>query len=143
MGSYRIEIREEIPAEQDRVFALFADHGRFGRMLGVPVKRVHESDGDDPNGVGSVRRIGIAGPLALEETITGFEPDEAIDYAVTSRTLIRNHQGSIRFADSGNGSTHLRYLIQFDEVVPFTGRLIRETLEKGIRKGIGRAHRLL
>lgn len=143
MGTYRIEIREEIPAERDRVFALFADHGRFGRMLGVPVKRVRDSDGDDPNGVGSVRRIGIAGPLAFEETIMRFEPDEAIDYAVTSRTLIRNHQGSIRFADSGNGSTHIHYSIQFDEVVPLTGRVIRAALETGIHKGIRRAHRLL
>ena len=143
MGRYRIEIREEIPAERDRVFALFADHGRFGRMLGVPVKRVRDGEGEDLNGVGSVRRIGIAGPLALEETIMGFEPDEAIDYAVTSRTLIRNHQGSIRFADSGNGGTHVHYTIQFDDVIPFTGRLVREALETGIRKGIRRAHRLL
>ncbi|MGM0450769.1 MAG: SRPBCC family protein, partial [Pseudomonadota bacterium] len=120
MGTYRIEIREEIPAQRDRVFALFADHGRFGRMLGVPVKRVRDSDGEDPNGVGSVRRIGIAGPLALEETITRCEPDEAIDYAITSRTLVRDHQGSIRFADSGNGGTHIHYTIQFDDVIPFT-----------------------
>lgn len=142
MATYRIRLQEEVPAQRDRVFALFADHGRFGRMLGVPVKRVRDGD-DDLNGVGSVRRIGIGGPLGLEETITRFEPDEAIDYEVTSRTLIRNHQGSIRFADSGNGGTHLDYTIEFDEVIPFTGRVIRETLEKGIRQGIRRAHRLL
>ncbi|HAC26949.1 MAG TPA: SRPBCC family protein, partial [Marinobacter hydrocarbonoclasticus] len=51
-----------------------ADHHRFGKLVGAPVKRIKDSDQADPNGIGSVRKIGI-GPLSLEETVLGFEPD--------------------------------------------------------------------
>ncbi len=141
MAMYTIEIDETFDVPRNRVFALFADHGRFGKLLGAPVKRIQDSDQADPNGTGSVRKIGI-GPLSLEETVIGFEPDSLIEYAITSMSPIRNHMGRIRFEDVGEGGTRVNYTITFEDIVPFTGKVVSAALEQGIRKGIKRVPKL-
>ncbi|PAV24715.1 MxaD family protein [Tamilnaduibacter salinus] len=142
MASYRIEIQEIIPVARDKAFAVFADHRRFGKLLGAPVRRIKESDQADPNGVGSVRRIGV-GPIGLEEEILTFEPDSLIEYTLTSVSPIRNHFGRIRFEDHTDGQTRINYTITFDDVVPYTGKLVASTLENGLRKGIRRLPKLI
>lgn len=141
MATYTIEIDQTFNVPRSRVFALFADHGRFGKLLGAPVKRIRDSDQADPNGLGSIRRIGI-GPIGLEETIVAFEPDSLIEYTITSMSPIRNHLGRIRFDEVGEGKTRLNYTITFDDVVPLTGKVVKAALEQGIRKGIQRVPQL-
>ncbi|MBC7183155.1 MAG: SRPBCC family protein, partial [Marinobacter sp.] len=121
--------------------ALFADHHRFGKLLGAPVKRIKDSDQADPNGTGSVRKIGI-GPVALEETVTSFEPDSLIEYTITSMSPIRNHLGRIRFEDTPEGHTRVNYTITFEDIIPFTGKVVSSALEQGIRRGIKRIPQL-
>ncbi|WP_166258478.1 SRPBCC family protein [Marinobacter salicampi] len=141
MASYTIDIDETYSVSRPRAFALFADHRRFGKLLGAPVKRVKDSQQADPNGLGSVRKIGL-GPIGLEETIIRFEPDELIEYSITSISPLRNHLGRIRFTDAPGGRTTINYSIRFDDIVPFTGKLVHMALEKGIRKGMRRVPEL-
>lgn len=141
MAMYTIEIDETFDVPRRKVFALFADHHRFGKLLGAPVKRIKDSDQADPNGIGSVRKIGI-GPIGLEETVLNFEPDSLIEYAITSLSPIRNHHGRIRFEDTPDGRTRLNYTITFEDVVPFTGKVVSTALEQGIRRGIRRVPQL-
>ena len=138
---YTIEIDETFDVPRRRVFALFADHNRFGKLLGAPVKRIKDSDQADPNGIGSVRKIGI-GPVGLEETVTSFEPDSLIEYTITSMSPIRNHLGRIRFEDTPEGHTRVNYTITFEDIVPFTGKVVSSALEQGIRRGIKRVPQL-
>ncbi|MDX1457818.1 MAG: SRPBCC family protein [Marinobacter sp.] len=137
---YTIEIDETFDVPRGKVFALFADHDRFGKLLGAPAKRIKDSDQADPNGLGSVRKIGI-GPIGLEETVVGFEPDSLIEYTITSTSPLKNHMGRIRFEDTADGKTRVNYTITFDDIVPFTGKVIQAALEQGIRKGIKRVPR--
>ena len=141
MATYTIQIEETFDVPRERVFALFADHKRFGDMLGAPVKRIKDSEQADPNGLGSVRKIGI-GLFALEETVTGFEPDSLIEYTITSLSPLRHHQGRIRFAEINEGRTRVNYTISFEEIIPFTGALIHSALEKALRRGIKRVPKL-
>lgn len=141
MAMYTIEIDETFNVPRRKVFALFADHHRFGKLLGAPVKRIKDSDQADPNGIGSVRKIGI-GPVSLEETVTIFEPDSLIEYTITSMSPIRNHLGRIRFEDTPEGHTRVNYTITFEDFVPFTGKMVSTALEKGIRRGIKRVPQL-
>lgn len=134
---YTIEIDETFDVPRNRVFALFADHNRIGKVLGAPIKRIKDSDQADPNGIGSVRKIGI-GPVGLEETILNFEPNSLIEYTVTSMSPIKNHLGRIRFEDTPEGHTRINYTITFEDVVPLTGKIVRTALEQGIRRGIKR-----
>ncbi|WP_111497561.1 MULTISPECIES: SRPBCC family protein [Marinobacter] len=140
MASYTIEIQEQYDLPRERVFKLFADHNRIGGILGAPVKRIKDSDQADPNGLGSVRKVGI-GPIGLEETIIAFEPDSLIEYTVTSISPIRNHLGRLRFDDL-NGQTVVNYTIRFDDLVPFSGRVISAGLEQAIRRGMKKVPRL-
>ncbi|OZB15900.1 MAG: MxaD family protein [Marinobacter sp. 34-60-7] len=135
MATYTIEINDTFDIPRRRVFALFADHQRFGKLLGAPVKRVKDSLQADPNGIGSVRKIGI-GPLGLEETVLNFEPDTLIEYAITSLSPVRNHMGRIRFQDTQEGQTRVSYTITFEDVVPFSGKLVSAALEQALRRGM-------
>lgn len=135
MAKYSIDIDETINLPRNRVFAVFADHASFGKMLGAPIRRIRDSQEADPNGLGSVRKIGI-GPIGLEETIINFEPDSLIEYTITSVSPISNHLGRIRFSDAGDNATRVHYTISFDDKVPFLGKLVAPALETGIRKGI-------
>ncbi|WP_336366365.1 SRPBCC family protein [Marinobacter sp. C2H3] len=141
MAQYHIEITETFDVPRQRVFDLFADHHRFGKLLGAPVKRIRDSDQADPNGVGSVRRIGI-GPIGLEETVLHFEPGSLIEYTITSRSPIRHHVGRIRFDDTPDGQTRVHYTIRFEDIVPLTGKLVSSALEQGLRRGIRRVPEL-
>ncbi|MFB2704178.1 MULTISPECIES: SRPBCC family protein [Marinobacter] len=141
MAMYTIEISETFNVPRKKVFALFADHQRFGKMLGAPVKRIKDSDQADPNGLGSVRKIGI-GPLSLEETVLNFEPETLIEYAITSMSPIKNHLGRIRFSDTPDGQTQLNYTITFEDIVPFSGKVVSVALEQGLRRGIKRVPKL-
>lgn len=141
MATHTIEIDETFDVPRDRIFALFADHERFGKLLGAPVKRIRDSDQADPNGVGSIRKIGI-GPIGLKETVITFEPGSLIEYTVTSMSPIRNHLGRIRFEDAADGRTRVLYTISFEDIVPYTGKLLSLALGQGIRKGIRRVPQL-
>lgn len=135
MASYNINIDETINLPRNRVFAVFADHTRFGKMLGAPVKRIRDSQDADPNGQGSVRKIGI-GPIGAKETIITFKPDSLIEYKIIGVSPIANHFGRISFSDAGDKATRVQYTITFDDKVPFLGKLLAPVLETGIRKGI-------
>ncbi len=137
MASYTIDIEETFDLPREKVFAVFADHETFGKLLGAPVKRVRESDQADPNGIGSVRKVGI-GPLSIEETVVGFEPESLIEYTITSTSPLRHHMGRIRFDQDVNGHSRVTYTITFEDVLPFTGVVIQKALEQAIRKGIKR-----
>ncbi len=137
---YSIDINETIDAPRARVFALLADHEQFGKLLGVPVRRIKDSDQADPNGVGSVRKIGI-GPLGVNETVLRFEPDTVIEYTITSLSPIRHHRGRIRFYDTPDGQTRVHYTISFDDIIPFSGKLLRAGLDRALRRGIRRVPR--
>ncbi|MDI9246040.1 SRPBCC family protein [Marinobacter sp. CHS3-4] len=137
MASYTIEIKDTFDLPREQVFAVFADHETFGKLLGAPIKRVRDSDQADPNGIGSVRKIGI-GPLGIEETVVGFEPESLIEYTITSASPLRHHMGRIRFDNDSNGHARVRYTITFEDLVPFTGGLIQKALEQAIRKGVQR-----
>ncbi|WP_298450073.1 SRPBCC family protein [uncultured Marinobacter sp.] len=141
MATHTFEIDETFNVPRSKVFALFADHQSFGKLLGAPVKRIKNSDQADPNGLGSVRKIGI-GPIGLEETVTSFEPDILIEYTITSMSPIRNHLGRIRFEDTPEGHTRVRYRITFEDRVPYTGKLVSTSLERAIRQGMKKVPRL-
>lgn len=137
---YSIDINETIAVPRARVFALLADHEQFGKLLGAPVRRIKDSDQADPNGVGSVRKIGF-GPIGVKETVLRFEPDKVIEYAITSLSPIRNHRGRIRFSDTPEGQTRVHYTIVFEDIIPLSGKLLRAGLEQALRRGIRRIPR--
>lgn len=137
MASHKIEIDETFDVPRHQVFALFADHQSFGKLLGAPVKRIRDSDQADPNGVGSVRKIGI-GPIGVEETITSFEPETLIEYTIISLSPLKNHFGRIRFDSPSETTTRVHYTVYFEDAIPLTGALVRSALNQALKRGMRR-----
>lgn len=141
MPNQRVRFQREYEAPPRQVFALFADHERFGKLLGAPCKRIKNApDGDDPNGVGSVRRV-ANGPAAFEETVLVCEPPKLIEYTVTRGGPIKNHRGRIEFNTTANNGTRVTYTIEFDPRVPLTATAINLMLNKVIGRAMNRVPR--
>lgn len=142
MANHRIEVDETFDAPRHQVFALFADHQNFGRLLGAPVRRIRDSDQADPNGVGSVRRIGV-GPVGVEQTITSFEPETLIEYTIISLSPLRNHFGRIRFDSPTETTTRVNYTVYFEDVIPLTGAVVHSVLDQALKRTMRRVRIML
>lgn len=133
---HRIELSHPSRLPVDQLFDALADHNRLGKVFAAPVRRIREGDAH-VNGVGSVRKIGV-GPLAIEETVTAFEPERSIDYRITRGGFpIRDHRGHIEFASDSSGS-RVDWTIEFGSHVPGAGMVLAFLLEHAIRKGLKR-----
>ena len=134
MSISTIKMKQTFNAPLSTVFAKLSDHEAFGKICGIKITRtVDGADGE--NGLGSVRRINI-GPLpSFEETITGFTPNEFIQYKITKGSPIKNHVGELRFSEDG-GQTTLEYNIELESKIPLTTGIIKRSLEQGISKGL-------
>lgn len=128
MPKHEIRLTARVDAPVEKVFAFFADHEKFATLFGSRCERVKEGQ-DEPNGLGSVRRLG-PGPLSFDETIVAFDKNRRIDYQITRGSPLKNHIGQIRFSNEG-GITEIDYVIRYDVKIPCTGRLIRRILSSG------------
>ena len=138
MPQQTVRFEQFFAAPRDRVFAWFADHEKFGRIWPGKTRRIHESaDPREPNGLGSIREI-RSGGLVFEETITGFDVPERIEYRITKGGPIKNHRGLLLFS-AVEGGTKLDYTIEFDPKVPLTGGLIASVLCTSWHRGVSRA----
>ncbi len=136
MAIQTIHIAQGFDAPVAEVFSVLSDHERFGQLIGVTMKRTKEG-ADGANGLGSVRSVHI-GPLpSFDETITRFEENALIEYKITRGSPIKNHVGTLRFAER-DGRTHLDYTIELESKIPFTTGVIKTALASGISKGLRR-----
>jgi hypothetical protein len=136
MSQQSILMHFEFTKPINEVFSELSDHERFGELCGINMKRI--KDGSDAvNGLGSVRKISI-GPLPpFEETITGYQENQFIEYKITKGSPIKNHVGTLNFSETKTGCV-LDYEIKLESKIPFTTGIIKGALKQGISKGIGK-----
>ncbi len=142
MKKQHIDLVQEFKAPVNTVFSELTDHVKFGKLLKAKITRTVDGQGEDPNGLGSVRKITPV-PLAdFEETVVTFKPNELMEYAVSQGSPIKNHIGRMEFSvikeGDGRESTLLRYTIVFEPKlpIPFWGGLLKKAIETPIRKGL-------
>jgi uncharacterized protein YndB with AHSA1/START domain len=133
----RVEIDRDFDLPVGRVFAYLSEHENLGPLFGARVSRVRDGD-EARNGVGSVRRLRV-GPLpGFEETVTGYVPDERIEYRITRGGPLRDHHGTMSFRPSGAG-THLHCVIEFGAALPGVDRAAAAALYRSIPRGLDQA----
>ena len=139
MGQQHIKITQLFNAPVDTIFSLLSDHEAFGKVLNAKIKRVVDSQGENKNGLGAVRRVNAFPAPAFEETVIAFEPNQLIAYAVSKGSPIKNHQGRMEFFHE-QGKTRLIYTIDFEPKLPFLffGPVIKKAIEKSMRDGLKR-----
>ena len=136
MSQHRIVVSHLFSQPVDEVYALLSDHNRLSKLFLIPVRRIQDGQ-DTPNGVGSVRRLGL-GPVAVEETVTAAEPNAFIEYRITRNGgPIQNHQGRVDFIPQADG-TEVTWTIEFEAPAAVIGTGIRAVLENGVRQGLKR-----
>ena len=137
MGKQNIIIRLSFNAPVETIFNILTDHEAFGQVINARIKRVVDSQGENKNGVGSVRRISAFPAPAFEETVVTFEPNQLMEYVISKGSPIKNHKGRMEFSDD-QGQTRLNYAIDFEPKLPFLplGSIIKKAIEKPIRDGL-------
>ena len=131
-----IELIQDSPRPVHEMFSMLADHNKLSQVVGIPVRRIQDGEGD-VNGVASVRRLGF--PLGIEETVTAFEPGRTIGYRISKGGFpIRNHRGRIDFASASGGGSRVTWTIEFDSALPLAGPMVKFLLSKAIGSGLKR-----
>ena len=139
MSVQHIKITQLFNAPVDTIFGLLTDHEAFGRIINANMKRVVDSQGENKNGLGSVRRNIVLPGFAFEETVVAFEPNRLMEYIISKGSPIKNHRGRMEFSHD-QGMTQLNYTIDFEPKLPFLffGSVIKMAVEKAIGDGLKR-----
>ena len=92
---HAIQIKKEFNAPVAQVFELLSKHATYNIAFApMQVVRIKDStDPERPDGVGSVRRMGIGPIKPLQEQITLLEPNQRIEYKIIKNPLVKHHLG--------------------------------------------------
>jgi polyketide cyclase/dehydrase/lipid transport protein len=111
-------INRTINAPADRVFDVLTDHRNYASITPMRVSTLEKEGEPDPNGVGAVRKLGLAGPPIVEEVV-GYEKPTFFSYKVLSGLPVKEQLGEVRLRDVG-GRTELSYTVSFTSKLPRT-----------------------
>lgn len=100
-----IQVKKEFPASVAQVFDLLSKHATYNIAFApLQVERIKDSaDAERPDGVGSVRSMGIGPVKPLKEQITLLEENQRIEYKIVKNPLIKHHLGIIEFEEKRGG----------------------------------------
>jgi len=135
MAKQYIDIMQVFKAPVETVFTELTDHEKFGKLLKADIKRIVDGEGGYINGLGSVRKITPLPLAGFEETVITFEPNQVMEYVISKGSPLKNHKGRMEFSKV-DGSTRLRYTIEFESKLPFIGGLLKAAVEMPIKKGL-------
>ncbi|AOA57970.1 SRPBCC family protein [Acinetobacter larvae] len=136
----RITVKKTFAAPIGQVFALCSQHANYNIAF-APVQVVRTRIGEDPqqpDGVGSIRRLGYGFLKPLQEQITVFEQDQLIQYRIIKNPLIQHHLGSIAFVAIDDTQTEVTYQIELQMTLPFGTKLVLAQLCRAIKLGLSR-----
>ncbi|QIO08631.1 SRPBCC family protein [Acinetobacter lanii] len=132
-----MQVKQEFNAPLETVFELLSKHATYSQVF-APVQVVRIKDAADPqrpDGVGSVRKMGIGPVKPLQEQITLLEVNERIEYQIIKNPLVKHHLGIIEFKAIDANKTLVTYTIELQARAPFVSKLILAQLKLAITLG--------
>lgn len=132
-----INVQQHFTQSPEQVFAVLGTHAGLGVCFApLQVTRIQDSaDTHHPDGVGSVRKMGIGSVTPLYEQVTEYEPNKFVEYVLINNPLIKHHVGRLIFTPEGSG-TLLNYTIELEGKIPGSGTVILAGLKVGIQQGL-------
>lgn len=132
-----IQVKQEFNAPLETVFELLSKHATYNQVFApVQVERIKDAaDPQRPDGVGSVRKMGIGPVKPLQEQITLLDVNERIEYQIIKNPLIKHHLGMIEFKAIDANKTLVTYTIELQARAPFVSKLILAQLKLAITLG--------
>ena len=133
-----IQIKKEFNAPIDQVFELLAKHATYNLVFApVQLRRIKDSsDPERPDGLGSIRRVGLGSIKLLQEEITRLDVNQRIEYKIVKSPLIKHHLGIIEFQKIAENRTLVTYTIELQTRLPFVGKMILAQLKQAIKLGL-------
>ena len=135
-----IQIKKEFNAPIETVFELLSKHATYNIAFApIQVVRVKDStDPERPDGVGSVRRLGLGTIKPLQEEITLLTPNQRIEYKIINNPLVKHQLGIIEFQPVDENKTLVTYTIEFQARAPFVSKLVLAQLKSAIKLGFSK-----
>lgn len=142
--TYHLTRRSRAPREF--LWALLADGRTWKDWAGVRRSILEREGAGDPNGVGSIRRLGYPPLAGSREQVVAHEPPSHLGYVILTGMLpVRNYRSDLRLEETSDGGTVITWQGSFDPIVPGTERImetaIRKTLERFARLAARHAER--
>src|SRR3954447_27005801 len=114
MSHHVIEASAYSNASRDAVWALVRDIGTWQDWGTWSSTTIHEpAPGDDPQGVGVVRRLRQA-PGTNPERVTELVPGERLGYELVEGLPFDNYRAAVSLADAPGGGTEITWRAEFD-----------------------------
>ena len=126
-----ITITQEFNTSLESIFELLSKHATYNQVFApIQVVRIKDSaDPQRPDGVGSVRKMGLGPVKPIQEEITVVEVNQRIEYKIIKNPLIKHHLGIIQF------KALVIYTIELQARAPFVSKLILAQLKLAITLG--------
>lgn len=134
----RLTLEQSLPAPPSVVWLFLTDPARMNAWSLARVDPVSPGDGEDPGGVGALRRITIHAPgrdVSFEEVIEHADPVRRLVYRVVRGLPIRAHRGEITLQGEG-ARTRLRWDVSFELLVPGADLAARVVLQGQLRRSL-------
>ena len=132
----RLVFDQDFTLPIERVYDYLAEHEHL-QVLFAPIKVERLNDGTDSrNGVGSARKLSLAGQLPFVETVTEAIPNERIAYKITKGSPLKNHSGVMQFTSLPSGGSHLHYVIEFGSKIPGVDIVIGKAIARSVSAGL-------
>ena len=130
MSHHVIEASAHSNASREAVWALVRDIETWQDWGTWSSTTVHQpAPGDDPQGVGVVRRLRQA-PVTNLERVTELVPNERLSYELVEGLPFENYRASVQLADGAGGGTDITWRAEFDVTAKLRGNVSRKLLER-------------
>lgn len=111
--------KRQIAAPPETVFDLLTNHRGYTELTPVRKVEIEREGSPDPNGVGAIRSLSLAGPPMREEVIE-FERPTRFAYKLLSGLPVRDHVGTVTLSPA-DGGTLMVYDVDTTPTIPVVG----------------------
>ncbi len=144
IASCHYELTRRSRAPRERVWALVADGRTWKDWAGVRQSSLEVEGEGDPNGVGSIRKLGYPPLAGSREQVVVHEPPHHLGYVILSGTLpVKNYRSDVFLEDAPEGGTLITWKGSFDPLIPGTAsvmqRVVAGTIGRFARQAAARA----
>ncbi len=138
MAQRTLSFLARYPVPPEILWGVVTDHEGMGRWLPANVKVITAT----PDGVGTVRRVGV-GPLSIDEEIVVLEPPRRMVYRIVRGLPLRYHRGEVRVAPFGDGGSELAWDITIASQIPYFAQVLARALNRSINQGLRKLGQVL
>ena len=94
-------LHAQVAAPIDIVFDVLTDHRSYSNLTPLRSSTLEREGQPDPNGVGAIRVLSLAGPPIREE-VTAFERPTLFAYKMLSGAPVTSHTASVELTPQGD-----------------------------------------